>query len=284
MRGSPEPSKLTAQLTKYDDPLYRPVRLQIWCLVFLLKQFISLVATPLMIALVISVAAGVCRVFGRRKLASWLLVSALALIYLAAISPVSNALLARLELRYAPLPEDVPLPAVEYVVVLGSGYTPHDGVPITAALDEDGLARITEGVRLVRRLNNGRLVVSGGAPPGKKPPALGYALLARDLGVGESSLIVLDRALDTGAEAESLFSLLGTTPFLLVTSAYHMPRAMRLMERIGAHPIPAPTGQRVNESAAVGWRGMLPTADGLRKTDRALHEYLGFAAIVAGAG
>jgi uncharacterized SAM-binding protein YcdF (DUF218 family) len=73
-------------------------------------------------------------------------------------------------------------------------------------------------------------------------------------------------------------------PFLMVTSAYHMPRAMRLMERKGAHPIPAPTGQRVNESARAGWRSLLPTADGLRKTDRALHEYLGFAAIAAGVG
>jgi uncharacterized SAM-binding protein YcdF (DUF218 family) len=251
---------------------------------YLLKQFIGVLATPLMIAIVIAVAAGICRAFGRRKVGSWLLVSSLAVIYLAAISPVSNALLARLEHRYAPLPEDMPLPAVEFVVVLGSGYTPHNGVPVTAALDEDGLVRISEGIRLVRRLKNAHLVVSGGAPPGQMPPALGYALLAHDLGVGESSLIVLDRALDTGAEAKSVFSLLGATPFLMVTSAYHMPRAMRLMEQNGAHPIPAPTGQRVNQSAPAGWRSLLPTADGLRKTDRALHEYLSFAAISAGIG
>jgi len=251
---------------------------------YLVKQSIGLLATPLMIALVIGVVAGICRGFGRRKSAGWLLVSSFTVIYLGAISPVSNALLARLEHRYAPLPEDMPLPAVEFVVVLGSGYTPHDGVPVTAALDEDGLVRITEGIRLLRRLRNAHLVVSGGAPPGQMPPALGFALLAQELGVGESSLIVLDRALDTGAEAKSVFSLLGTTPFLMVTSAYHMPRAMRLMERKGAHPIPAPTGQRVNESAHAGWGSLLPTASGLQNTDRALHEYLGFAAIAAGIG
>ncbi len=117
------------------------------------------------------------------------------------------------------------------VVVLGGGYTPHDGVPVTAALDEDGLVRITEGIRLVRRLKNAHLVVSGGAPPGHMPPALGYALLARDLGVDTSSLIVLDNSRDTAAEAKTVFSLLGSKPFLMVTSAYHMPRAMSLMEK-----------------------------------------------------
>jgi uncharacterized SAM-binding protein YcdF (DUF218 family) len=250
---------------------------------YFLKHFIGGLATPLMIALVICVAAGVCRAIGRQKIASGLLLASLAVVYLCATSLVSNALLARLENRYAPLREDIPLPAVEFVVVLGSGYTPHDAVPVTAALSEDGLVRISEGIRLVRRLKNAHLVVSGGAPPGQMPSALGYALLAHDLGVDESSLIVLDRALDTAAEAKSVFSLLGTTPFLMVTSAYHMPRAMLLMEQKGAHPIPAPTGQRVNEeSGPISWRGLLPTADGLRNVDRVLHEYLGFAAIAAG--
>jgi uncharacterized SAM-binding protein YcdF (DUF218 family) len=251
---------------------------------YLVKQLIGALATPLMIALVIGVAAGIYRALGRRKTASWLLVSSLAVIYLAAISPVSNALLARLEHRYPPLPDDRAPPEVGFVVVLGSGYTPHEGVPITAALSEEGLVRISEGIRLVLRLKNAHLVVSGGAPPGHMPPALGYALLAHDLGVDETSLIVLDRALDTGAEAKTVFSLLGAKPFLMVTSAYHMPRAMRLMEQNGAHPIPAPTGQRVDESAPANWRSLLPTADGLRKTDLALHEYLGFAAISAGVG
>jgi uncharacterized SAM-binding protein YcdF (DUF218 family) len=203
---------------------------------------------------------------------------------LAAIAPVSNPLLGHLEHSYAPLAQDKPLPAVGFVVVLGSDYTPHDGVPVTAALDEEGLVRIVEGIRLVRQLHTAHLVVSGGAPPGRMPPALGYAELAREFGVGDSSLIVLDTALDTRAEARAVASLLGAMPFLLVTSASHMPRAMRLMERAGAHPIPAPTGQRVSGLALAGWRSWLPTADGLRKTERALHEYSELVALAAGLG
>ena len=277
MRDLLEPSKLTAQRAKYDNQIYRQISK-----VYLVRQVVGVLATPLVIALMIGVAAGIFRMIGRRKIAIGLLASSLVVIYLAAISPVSNAFLARLEHRYAPLSEDIVLPEVEFVVVLGSGYTPHDGVPVTAALDEDGLVRIAEGIRLVRRIKGARLVVSGGAPPGLMPPAVGYALLAREFGLDDSSLIILDRALDTNAEAKSVFSLLGAMPFLLVTSAYHMPRAMRLMKQKGAHPIPAPTGQRVNESAPTGWRSLLPTAEGLGNTDRALHEYLGLAAIAAG--
>ena len=152
-----------------------------------------------------------------------------------------------------------PLPAVQYIVVLGSGYEPRDGIPVTAALDEAGLVRIVEGIRLMRRLGATRLVVSGGAPPGQGRSAIGYAQLARELGVSDSSLVILDTPRDTAAEARVVVELLGQSPFVLVTSAFHMPRAMRLMQRVGAHPIPAPTGQ-LADNAAIRWGDLLPNS------------------------
>jgi len=137
-------------------------------------------------------------------MASWLLVSAAVIGYLGAILPVGNALLGPLERWHPSLREDQPLPRVGYVVVLGSGYAPRDEHPITSAFDEAGLVRIIEGVRLIRRLDSVRLIVSGGAPPGRAPPAAGYAKLARELGVSDASLIVLDESLDTGDEARAV--------------------------------------------------------------------------------
>ena len=61
-----------------------------------------------------------------------------------------------------------------------------------------------------------------------------------------------------------------------------MPRAVRLLERAGAHPIPAPTDQRVDSSARLGWASLLPDVDGLRDTETALHEYFGLAALSFG--
>ena len=114
------------------------------------------------------------------------------------------------------------------------------------------------------------------------PGALGYAELARELGVDNASLIVLQWPLDTGAEAHAVAALLKGAPFLLVTSAYHMRRAVRLMQGAGQHPVPAPTGQRVGSSPGMALHRWLPSSVGMRDTEIALHEYLGLAALAIG--
>jgi uncharacterized SAM-binding protein YcdF (DUF218 family) len=247
----------------------------------LIKEAAALMTAPLVIVLLMAIAALVCRLARRGRASGVLLTCAAALLYLSSISLVGQALLRPLEARFPPLTGEQP-PAVGYVVVLGSGYAPHDGIPVTAAVDEDGLVRVVEAVRLIRSLRGARLVVSGGPSPGHVPVAQGYAQLARGLGVAEQSIIMSDKPLNTRAEAGEVRRLLGSSPFLLVTSAYHMPRAMLLMRQTGANPIAAPTGQRAFGATPVTWRSFLPTSGGLGETERALHEYLGLATVVGG--
>lgn len=246
----------------------------------LIKQLVGELARPLVVSALIGTAAVICRLQGWRRSAA--LTSALAVLiaYLGALVPVGSALIGPLERQYPPLRTELPKPAIQNIVVLGSAYNPSGGIPITAALNEVGLVRIVEGIRLMRRLGATKLVVSGGAPAGQGRSAIGYAELARELGVSDSSLVILDTPRDTAAEARVVTELLGQSPFVLVTSAFHMPRAMRLMQRNGAHPIPAPTGQ-LADNAAIRWSDLLPNSDGLQRTELALHEYLGLAAITA---
>jgi uncharacterized SAM-binding protein YcdF (DUF218 family) len=56
-----------------------------------------------------------------------------------------------------------------------------------------------------------------------------------------------------------------------------MRRAVLLMNRAGAQPVPAPTDQETG--ARTTWSDWLPSARGLRHVETALHEYLGLAAI-----
>jgi uncharacterized SAM-binding protein YcdF (DUF218 family) len=249
---------------------------------YAVRHAVDVVAFPWTTALVLLVAGLSFGLFGHRLMKRGLLAAAALVGYLGSTSLVGTVLLAPLENAYPALREDQALPRVSYVVVLGSGYDPRDHVPVTAALDHDGLARIVEGVRLVRRLGPVRLLVSGGAPAGHVPPAIGYAALATDLGIPPTSLMVSDSPLDTSAEARAVVHLVGSAPFILITSAYHMPRAMRAMQLVGAHPIPAPTGQRAESGLMPSWNRLIPSPGGVEGTQRALHEYLGLAAAAAG--
>ena len=253
-------------------------------MLYLVKHGLEELLSPLSLSFSIAVIAVACRLTRRARLACTLLVVAAAVAYAGSIAIVGDALLGPLEHRYPPLRPEWSLPAVGYVVVLGAGYQPHGGVPTTAALNGDSLARVVEGVRLVRLLNAARLVVTGGAPSGHSTSAQGYAEMARELGVPEGSLILVDTPLDTGAEARSVAALVAATPFILVTSAYHMPRAMLEMRHAGLEPIPAPTGQLVDGPNGAHLYAWLPSSNALRKVERALHEYVGLAVLGLGRG
>jgi uncharacterized SAM-binding protein YcdF (DUF218 family) len=242
------------------------------------KLIAGVLSNPLLLAFILA-GVGLLLLRGsRRRTGAWIIAGSAALAYLASTSLIGNALLLPLERQY-PAFESTQAVGVHDIVVLGSGYVPHDRIPVTGALDADGLARIVEGVRLARSRPDSRLLVSGGAPPGSMPSALGYARMAAELGIDRSALIVMDRALDTAQEAREVFALLGPSPFILVSSAYHLPRAMRLMRRAGANPVPAPTGQMLRAQSTNERIGLIPSSRGLRETEAALHEYLGLAAV-----
>jgi uncharacterized SAM-binding protein YcdF (DUF218 family) len=246
------------------------------------KLLVNTFATPLGIAFLIALLALGCRLLARKRLATWLFATAAAFTYLCASGPVGNALLGPLERQYSSM-LDLRNVRAEYVVVLGSGYSPRSDIPVTSALDDDGLVRIVEGIRLTRELEPRHLVVSGGAPEGRIPPAIGYAKLAREVGIGAEMLIVLSDSLDTASEARALRKLLGDEPCVLVTSAYHLPRAMKLMARAGVNAVPAAAGHRVHGADEWSWRHLIPSSVGLRRSERAFHEYLGLLALRVGA-
>jgi uncharacterized SAM-binding protein YcdF (DUF218 family) len=247
----------------------------------ILKAIAGVLSSPLLLALILAGVGLLLLRSPRRRAGAWFIVTGAVLAYLASTSLVGNALLAPLERQFGVIDPTQAI-GVRDIVVLGSGYEPQEHIPVTGALDADGLARIVEGVRLMRARPDSRLLVSGGAPPGFAPSALGYARLATELGIPRSELIVLDRALDTSQEARAVVAVLGHAPFILVTSAFHMPRAMRLMRRAGADPVPAPTGQRLHTPRGARLFGLFPGSRDLHNTELALHEYLGLAAVGLG--
>jgi uncharacterized SAM-binding protein YcdF (DUF218 family) len=203
------------------------------------------------------------------------------LLFLAAWSPVADRLLEPLEQAYAPVLEVAALGDIAAVVVLGAGWEPDADWPPGTRLNDSSVHRLMEGLRLLEALPEATLVVSGGSRrTGVAPVAHGYAAAAQALGVDPERIVVLDSPTDTAQEAYAVREFLGTEArFVLVTSASHMPRAVRHFERVGLSPIASPTHYRTGRDGLDRLRYWVPSSDALRKTERAVYEYLGLGAL-----
>lgn len=62
---------------------------------------------------------------------------------------------------------------------------------------------------------------------------------------------------------------------LLITSAYHMRRAMFSFRKAGLNVTPFPSGFETWPGKIYVWVDYLPSADSLEKTTAAFHEYIG---------
>lgn len=137
------------------------------------------------------------------------------------------------------------------------------------------LIRLQYGARL-HRLTHLPLLVSGGKPGGEtESEAL---LMARYL---EQELATPvrwqeDKSNNTAENAALSAALLrqaGVTRILLVTDAIHMPRAVRVFRQTGLGVTPAPT--RFLSRKPWSLMDFLPGGEGLRRSNYALHEWLG---------
>ena len=194
-------------------------------------------------------------------------------LFLISYSPFANALLYKYENVYPTLhqaPKNV-----SYIYVLGSGHHTDAAQPITSQNSEISSVRLNEAIRLYHQLEkNPTIIVSGYS--GLYDPTSGAQIqkqLAIALGVKADKLHLEPTAKDTQDEAEAAKKYIGNAPFILVTSASHMKRAIKFFNHIGLKPIPAPT----NHLAQITHPHYTNFFDinALRKTDMAWHEMLG---------
>jgi uncharacterized SAM-binding protein YcdF (DUF218 family) len=102
------------------------------------------------------------------------------------------------------------------------------------------------------------------------------ARVATILKIDRNDIILETSSQDTKDEALKIKKVVGSDRFVMVTSASHMPRAMALFQKQGMNPIPAPTDFWVKTSQqGIHPGSFYPRADGLRKMERVMHEYLG---------
>ncbi len=239
-------------------------------MLFSLKKFISFFLMPLSISMILFLV-GLYFLFSKsyKKAKLFLSVSFLWL-FLISYSPFSNALIKPLENEYkAYLDVDS---SIEYVLVLGSGHNTNKEISPHSQLSSSALMRLTEGIRIFKKLDNGKLIVSGYGGDDETPHAIISKEVAVSMGIDEKNILTQEEVKDTFEEAQYVKKIVGDKTFILVTSAYHMPRAMKLFKQNGLNAIAAPT-DFLQENPSVYTRE--PNATELRKTQVAMHEYIG---------
>jgi uncharacterized SAM-binding protein YcdF (DUF218 family) len=100
-------------------------------------------------------------------------------------------------------------------------------------------------------------------------------LLARTLGVPPEKLVAESQSRDTYGNARGVQAFVKEVPFLLVTSASHMPRAMDIFQKLGMKPIAAPADFHFSKHHE--YSDFLPSGENLATMEALVHEYLGLA-------
>ena len=248
-------------------------------MIYLLKFFYSWLLPPAVIVLLLLGLAWRLRKKNAR-LAGWACLVAL-LLYAASIRPVSEMLLRPLEYAY-PMPQSV---SGDVIVVLGGGSLAD--VPLPQGWSgqvTDGPAQRILGAYVLHRRSGLPVIPSGGEVfrgNGAEAQIMRDVLVS--LGMAPDKVVAEAKSLNTQQNAEFTAGLLrqyGWQRPVLVTSAFHMRRAVEEFKRVGVAVTPYPVGYSVlrrNYWNALSW---VPSAEYLFGTSLALKEYLGLAAVL----
>jgi uncharacterized SAM-binding protein YcdF (DUF218 family) len=197
----------------------------------------------------------------RRRLALWVGGVTLSLLLALAILPLGDLLLQPIELTY---PAQPLLDQVDGIIVLGGG----EDAPATAfwgqmQLNEGG-ERYTAALALAKHFPRARVLFTGGSGAlrdlsrAETSEAEMAGRFFRDQGIASERLLFEGQSRNTAENARLSLDLAAPAPresWVLVTSAFHMPRAMRSFEAAGwMGLVPWPVDYRTSAfTDGVGW-------------------------------
>jgi len=230
-------------------------------LFFIASKLIGALLRPdtwIVLALAVVVLA---MLFNRRSLALW--VGSITLAVLVALSslPLGDLLLQPIERTY---PAEPALGQVHGIIVLGGGEDARASAFWGQMQLNEGGERYTAALALARRFPEARILFTGGSGAlrdlaGAETSEADMAgRFFRDQGVSPERLLLEGQSRNTAENARLSLALAAPAPgetWVLVTSAFHMPRAMRSFEAAGwAGLVPWPVDYRTSAFVdSMGW-------------------------------
>jgi uncharacterized SAM-binding protein YcdF (DUF218 family) len=242
---------------------------------FALSKVLDLLVAPLTWSLALGAAALLLRGRAPRR-ATALGVAALAILGLCSLQPVSQRLVRLAEAGTQATVD----PGVTYdaVIVLGGMIDPpatraSGTLELTAEAD-----RIVTALLLLRTGRARSVLLSGGladARPGDRSEADWLATLLRADGIADDRIVVEGRSKNTrenAVESARIVAEHGWTRLLLVTSAWHAPRALGCFRAVGLAPDLLAVDRRTGDGRSPTW---LPRAVYLEASTEVLRELAG---------
>jgi uncharacterized SAM-binding protein YcdF (DUF218 family) len=211
---------------------------------------------------------------------------ALATILLSSNAWTTNAIIQSLEWQNIPTGD---LPKAEAIILLG-GATRSKSYPRTGVDLGERSDRIVYAAQLYKQGKAPLIIISGGRIDWKDygdPESSDMAaVLVNDLGVPPTALIEEPDSLNTYENAINVQKIMATRNIkrvLLVTSAFHMPRSLRIFRKLKMEVIPAPSDYLASRLALAepgrNWEAAIlsaiPDTERINNFTVALKEYIG---------
>jgi uncharacterized SAM-binding protein YcdF (DUF218 family) len=209
----------------------------------------------------------------------WPFIAALALLYVTSMPLVGTRLSGWLESRYPAVAIDQ-VEKADAIVPLGGIFGPATKEGFMPNVGEAN-ERLEAGIVLWEKKKAPWLVFTGGRLPWSKQTEVEGAASKRAAvarGVPAEQIVVTREVGNTIDEAFAIRDLMrerGWRKIILVTSAWHMPRAARLFRKAGIAFDPFPIDFQIDPKGPLGLLDFLPRAEGLQLTEKALREWYG---------
>ena len=189
---------------------------------------------------------------------------------------VSSSLIGYLEKNYTLIDTNEVLKH-EAVVVLGGMVRQLDQGMIVRNEFTDAVDRVLAGIELIKADKANRLILTRGNLPWSKGKPEGEFLLefATKYGVSREAISLTPTVQNTDDEAKAIFQIINSNePIILVTSAFHMPRARQVFEgqKIKVTPFPVDFRQVAKQIDILDF---LPQAKALEDTSQFIREIIG---------
>jgi uncharacterized SAM-binding protein YcdF (DUF218 family) len=250
-------------------------------LFFVLSKTLGVMLLPTNFLMVLGLIGVFLLVSRFAALGRTLLVVSVVLLAVCGFSPLGNILLYPLEQRFPPW--DPAQGAPDGIVVLGGPIDADISVARDTPVIRSAPDRIIAAATLAHRYPGARIVFSGGSPnlianDAREADFAGEVF--QNLGIDKSRLTMERRSRNTFENAEFSKAIAAPKPgerWLLVTSAFHMPRSVGVFRKAGFAVEPYPVDWRVGGRDDL-WSFTNFAADGWGRSDTALREWLGLVA------